>query len=543
MARKQRDLVKFETQTIYNEQTEQHQEYLVVPLEEAQEYLDKAGEGLAKRIWAKIWPSYKEHKHYGEITTDTGYTAQATLSDSSPANRYYEQMKIDNTRRAQYEDYQRMDRESSELRTALNITVSNVFLPVEAEESIYKIISEDTKVKTIIDDLDSRVNMPEQLPEICRIALKFGDEFEENVVNTQGEIVRLKYLNPKYIQRNEDAYGRLDPVAAFRQVDESNTTLATFYPWQVNHTRYNHERGNLYGTSFLMGSRRPWRQLGMMDDSVCIRRLTRSQKRYAFYFPVPKNMQKEEKKLYMQEQMNMLKRKRVTDFDGKLDYRRNPFAEEEDVFIPLEEGRENAARVDMFDPGSMSDNMLDVKYFQEKTLIPTLVPRAYMGLDEGVRTRATLGWQDIEFARILRSIQTMMIGFQRRTYNLQLLLMGVDPFTSEYRIVYPPISFVDEQMKASVENIRWQIMATARTQLGLPMDWLLRTILNVPEDDVAHILSTMDQPAPMTKPEASEELKIREAIFNNMRLRNELTDLRDKLRVVLTEKLHKPLAA
>jgi hypothetical protein len=540
---------KYPVHNLIDEDTGTERAFALVPLEEIEQ--EPAQRSLIKRVW-DVLRSKDDKEQETPVTTDTGVSLVAGSTSALIALRYYEEMKIQQARRGMLEDYERMDSECVEAQTALDITVGNVFLPMADDEETHEIISDDQAVKDLLDDLDDRLEMHEQLPEICRGLLHAGDSFEEIVVDSHPRIARIKYLNPKYMNRNEDAFGRLNEEKAFEMKDESQVVIAAFAPWQVIHTRFRHIRGNLYGRSFFFNSRRPWRQLSMMEDGVCIRYLTRAGKCLAFYIPVPAKAQPEEKKKMVSDAIRQLKRRSVVDTDGKMDLRRNPMADDEDYYIPVEEGAEGRARVELLDSGGMNDNLTPVFYFRDKVILPTRVPKAYMGLEQDTRGRATLGWQDIEFARVVRSVQKQMAGFQCKLYDMEIRLHGAKPERDLYTVKYPPISFIDEQMKVTVEQTRWTIAQLANTSMGIPKRWLLENILHLADEDVEEVMSSLEPTQAQQAPGQfgggagqfgqKEMGAVKEAVYSNLRLQSELVDLKSKIKAVLTEKLNQPLS-
>jgi hypothetical protein len=537
-------------------------ELAVVPIEEVIQP-EPAQLNLIQRVWAAVRGKLPEVRlDKDPLTTDIGFSLQANVQSFSALDRYDEAMRLSQQRKALFDDYDRMDEECVEVSTALDITVGHVFLPMDSDQESHEIVSDDQKVIDIIEDCDRRVEMHEILPEWCKTLLKWGDSFEEIVCDATPQVSRLKYLNPRYMKRNEDRYGRLIPERAFVQVDEAGQDLIEFQAWQVVHTRFRHERGNLYGNSFYKKSRRPFRQLAMMEDGCVIRRLTKSGKKYAFYIPVPKNAQPEEKKKVVEEAIRRLKRRASVDANGKLDLRRSPLAEEEDIYIPVEEGAEGRAKVEVFDPGGINDNLNDVVFFRDKVLLPTNVPKAYLGLEADTRGRAMLGWQDINFGRNIRTIQKLMAGAQRKVYDVELILKGVIPTQDLYTVKYPPISMVDEQMKLAVEQAKWTLAQTAKTSLGIPLKWLLENIVKLPEKDVEFLVANLEEPQSQSQGWGGgggwgsggggfsggqggfgerDMRAIKDSVYSNMRLQGELFDLREKLRVIVQERLLEPV--
>lgn len=539
---------KYAVQKFLDESTGGERDFALVPLDELEQ--PPAQRNLIQRI-AGLLRRTDERDQEVEPTTDTGMSLFAGSTSALIALRYYEELKVNQARMGMLNDYERMDAECVEVQTALDITIGNAFLPVDGDQESHEVVTDDSQVKEILDACDKRLEIFEALPEIARSLLRAGDSFEEPVVDATPRIARLKYLNPKYMIRKEDPFGRLLDQNAFEMRDESNQLIAEFQPWQVIHTRFRHQRGDLYGRSFFFNSRRPWRQLAMMEDGVCIRYLTRAGKRFAFYIPVPKNAQPDEKRKLVENAIQKLKRRSTVDSDGKMDLRRNPIADDEDFYIPVEDGAEGRARVDMLDTGGMNDNLAPVMYFRDKVVLPTRVPKAYMGLEQDTRGRAMLGWQDVEFGRVVRSVQKTIAGFQRKLYDLELRLHGITPEDDLYWVKYPPISFVDEQMKVAVEQLRWQVAQVAKTQLGIPLRWLLAEVIGLSEEDQAEILNNLEPVQqqqqgfgggpPQQAISQKDAAAIKESVFTNMRLQSEISDLKGRIKLVLAEGLHRPL--
>ncbi|GAH37648.1 unnamed protein product [marine sediment metagenome] len=309
--------------------------------------------------------------------------------------------------------------------------------------------------------------------------------------------------------------------------------------FQVIHTRYDHEEGDPYGKSFFFGSRRSWRQLGMMEDSLVINRLTKTSKRYVYHIPIDKGITPVDRRKIIEEHKRELKKNKLIDTNGKFNIKRNPLADNEDIFMPTYP--DNPSKVELLDRGGFEGTLDDIKYIQTKVIMPTKVPKAYMGLEADVRSKATLSWQDVEFARMIRSIQKLFASFQRRVLDLQLILLGIVPEEGLYFIVYPAISFVDEKVKIAIQQIKWQIAVSAKQDLGIPTEWLLRNVVGLDDQAVNDILAMGIEEPVKVEPNPDQKKKAREAVMQNMQLQSELMDLKYMLQTISREKLNQPV--
>jgi len=525
-----------------NKQTGQVYEQALVPISDAESFRnDNVKDALVGKIITKVRAFFKDRTSDAddEKTTDTP-TQGAVAAGALTSQGYYDRMQMDHDRKALYTDWVKMNRKSVIARRALNVTISNAFPTKEGDQGSHEIVSDDKKVKTVLDELDKRVDMDDFAPKWGRSTCQFGDSFIERVVNNEALIVRLKWLNPFYMYRNEDEYGRLDTERAFVMKDDQEV-IGTFAYFQVGHTKYDQDLSSSYGTSFYFPGRIPSRQLEMMKEGVVIRRLVKSAKRYVYYVEVPPSATQEQKKSIVDDVKKSVRRKKIADSNGKIDLRKNPAIEEQDIFFPV--WKDSNGRVEMFDSGAMSDDMNDLKFIRDDEIVSFGVPPGHLGLDKEVRGRSQLSWADIQFARTTRVIQKMMAGAQREVYDLQLVLLGMPG--AEYKVIYPAISFVDERLKLEVEEIKWRIVAQARTMVGMPVKWLLTNIINLSEDEADEILVDGDYKDGGTQAGFGQgepsKLDVQNALFSNGRLMADIATLRDKVREVIQYGLNKPM--
>lgn len=527
-----------------NKETGQVYEQALVPIGDAEAFRtqDDHQNALVGKILTKVRAFFKTDTSDAEDEKTTDTPTGGMASGGLVAQAYYDRMEMEHNRNALYSDWLRMDRKSVIARKALNVTISNAFPPTMGDETCHTIVSDQDKVETILDELDKRVKMNHFVPKWARTTCQFGDSFIERVVDNDALIVRLKWLNPFYMYRNEDEYGRLQTEKAFTMKDDQEV-IGEFAFFQVGHTRYDQDLSSIYGTSFYFPGRFPYRQREMMDEGLVIRRLIKSSKRYAYYIEVPQSATPEQKKKIIDEVKHAVRRRKIADTNGKINLNKTPAIEEEDLFIPI--WKDSSARVEMFDSGSMNDDLNDVLYFRDGEIVAYGVPPGHLGLDKEGRGRAQLSWADIQFARTTRVIQKMMAGAQREVYDLQLVLQGMAG--AEYKIVYPAISFVDERLKQEVEEIKWRIVTQARTMIGVPMNWLLRNIIGLSEDEAEELLTDADYKDGGTQMGQGfgqgepTKLDVQNAIFTNSRLMSDISELRNKVRYVIQYGLNKEL--
>lgn len=529
-------------------------EYIALPLSEVGE--DPKRGKLRERMarWFKRKKSADVGDDLDSLTTERTPEELGTSSAFDSRRSYYG-LELDASRESAYKDYQRMDREEVYLRRALEITVGDVFHSRTGDKESYELSCEVDETLELIKACDKRLKLPQVAPQICYSGLKFGDDFEEIVWDTARMMRRLKWLNPAETTRNEDRFGRLDPNKAFTYKPSGGASAAsgvqggpgdaTDYRWfEIAHFRHNVERGNPYGNSQYMTARRPFRILHPMEESIAIDFLVNAGDRLVYYIPCPKGATKEVKERIVNDAIMRYRRRMVLDqTTGRIDITKIPIAENVDIFIGTE--ADSNGRVERL-PGSRSfTNLGPLEWFQNQEIASVGVPKAYLQLERDVNSKATLGWQDIQYARIVRGTQREMSDFQREIYDRQIIALradeAVEPTDSEeaartqratifgkfcvdsdaleeaasrfmpsgvteaepgkpkeekkdpnYYITYPPVSSTDEEVRLSIQQMQWNIASAARASLGVPTEWLLREIVGLDEEQVGEIMASKD---------------------------------------------------
>jgi intein/homing endonuclease len=268
--------------------------------------------------------------------------------------------------------------------------------------------SEESEIKAELEKLFyDRLNIEEDVWEITRTLCKYGDDYEEIVVGDDG-VVGLNYLAPATMRRVESDRGALlgfvqtfDPMAEISAkqfealkipqgaaMNDSKTT-AIFEGWRIAHMRMRSKtRDSLYGWSVIDPARWVWKRLALLEDAVMVYKLTRSPSRYAFYIDVG-NLPRRQAERAIEDVKNKIKKhKFVNPRTGKLDMRFNPLSFDEDFFLGMRDGKEST-RVDVLS-GPAYQQVEDVQYFLNKLYAAIKIPKAYLGYDENMPSKATL---------------------------------------------------------------------------------------------------------------------------------------------------------
>lgn len=430
----------------------------------------------------------------GYLKVQNGVMSPYDTSEGKNAYLWYvEQMQIEIDRRKRYDIYDEMDRESPELSSALDIYADNATqADFDGKQDVVRIDSSNEKVKKILDNFIKEVGINGVVWSIARNLAKYGEDFEELVIDKNLIPRRIKNLDGKYMIRNEDEFGRLKDDA-FLQVDEKdpNKIIAAFKKWQIIHFRIQKDRKSKYGSGVLEPAIRVYRQLSFMEDSMVIARLTRAPQRYAYLVDV-NGMTPEEAEKHIDKVRNKLKKRRtINPRTGKQDLNYNPLSAEEDLFVGVRDG--SRADVKVLQGDTNLSNIKDVYYFQNKLFSATKVPKSYLGLEQDVNSKGTVTEQEIQFARTVRRIQNAIATGLKEMFDFVLALNGIAPSNVEYRIILPTISMIDELRKWQSRLVKMQVAQLYQQVFGVNSEYLMRTFLNMTDEEIKDVLANQDE--------------------------------------------------
>jgi intein/homing endonuclease len=306
-----------------------------------------------------------------------------------------------------FSDYEEMD-EYGDISAALDIYSDDSTQTDSSTRKSVWVESNDDEIKKDLENMFyKRLGIEEEIWGMARGLCKYGNEYQEIVVGDEG-VADIIYLPPATMRRVEnektDLLGfvqtfegdiQIDPKSFEKMVLEqgrgvnSQGNMAVFEDWRVAHMRLRSKnRDSYYGWAVIESARWIWRRLLLLEDAVMVYKLSRSPSRYAFYVDVG-NLPRPQAEREMQEVMNRVKKKKfVNPKTGKLDMRFSPLSFDEDFFLAVRDGKEST-RVDVLN-GPAYQQVEDVQYFLSKLYAALKVPKAYLGYDESLTSRATL---------------------------------------------------------------------------------------------------------------------------------------------------------
>lgn len=351
-----------------------------------------------------------------------------------------------------------------EIASALDIYADEA-VAQDDKGRVLHIYSDNEKIKTTVEDLFyNTLNAEFNLRSWIRNLVKYGDTFLLNDVSPTRGIVNAFPIPVNEIEREEN-YDPNDPFATrFRWTSLGNRVLEN---WEVSHFRLlGNDMFLPYGSSVIEPARRIWRQLILVEDAMLVYRVTRAPERRVFYIDVG-NIPPNEVETYVNEQKRQLRSNQVIDGNtGRVDLRYNPMSVDEDFFIPVR-GGDTGTKIDTLAGGQNAAAVEDVAYIQKKLFAALKIPRAYLGYDDALSSKATLAQEDIRFARTTNVIQKVVLAELNKMAIIHLFAAGFrddDLLNFTLRLSNP--STVAQQQKLELWRAKFEIAGSMPEGFG-----------------------------------------------------------------------------
>ena len=387
-------------------------------------------------------------------------------------------------RMARYSDFSEMEA-TPEICSALDI-YSEECVAADSEGRVLHIRTENRRVRALLEELFyDTLNIEFNLSMWARNLCKYGDFFLFNDISPEYGVVNAFPIPIAEIEREEGFDPDEMTAVRFRWVTQGNRVLEN---WQVSHFRLLGSDAFLpYGSSVLEGARRIWRQLILIEDAMLVYRIIRSPERRVFYIDVG-NIPPENVANYLEQAQTQLKRNAVIDkTTGRVDLRYNPLSVDEDYFLPVR-GGDSGTRIDSLAGGSNTTAIEDVEYIQKKLFAALKIPKAYLGYDEDIGSKATLAQEDIRFSRTIQRIQKTLISELNKIAMIHLYCHGYtgeDLLDFELKLSNP--SSIAQQQKLELIRTKFEIASQAPEGV-VDRNWIRTNILDLDKDEIEYIV-------------------------------------------------------
>lgn len=386
-------------------------------------------------------------------------------------------------RMSRYSDFAEMEA-TPEICSALDIYAEETVSPDE-KGNVLHIYSDNRKIQDLLHNLFYDVlNVEFNLVMWARNLCKYGDFFLFNDIHPEYGVINAYPIAISEIER-EESFDPNDPAAVrFRWIAQGNQILEN---WQISHFRLLGNDAFLpYGSSVLEGARRIWRQLILIEDAMLVYRVIRAPERRVFYIDVG-NVPPEEVANYLEQVQTSLKRNQIIDRQtGKVDLRYNPLSVEEDFFLPVR-GGESGTKIDTLAGGQNASAIEDVQYIQNKLFSALKIPKAYLGYDAEIGSKATLSQEDIRFSRTIQRIQKTVVSELNKLAQIHLYCHGYEGNDlADFELYLSNPSTVAQMQKLELIRTRFEIAGQA-PEGSVNRKWIQKNVLGLNDYEIEEI--------------------------------------------------------
>ncbi len=356
---------------------------------------------------------------YSRLMSNSGYNNTYAAKQNRSA--------YDIARKELFRDYELMDSDPI-ISSALDIysdesTIDNV------ENEILKIKTDNPKIHNILHNLFyGIINIEYNLWSWIRNMTKYGDFYLMLDILDKYGIVNVKPISTYEINRLEDHDPSNPKLVQFEIQDTSqrgtkkDSQIKENY--EIAHFRMLSDSNYLpYGKSMLEGARKVFKQLTLMEDAMLIHRMMRAPEKRIFKIDIG-NIPPNEVENFMQKIINKMKKTPVIDQNtGDYNLKYNMESVTEDYYLPVR-GGDSGTSIDTLQGLSNEGAIDDIEYLKNKMLAALKIPKAFLGYDENVGSKATLAAEDVRFARTIERIQRIIVSELEKIAIVHLKVQG-----------------------------------------------------------------------------------------------------------------------
>ena len=403
---------------------------------------------------------------------------------------------FDVNRKELFRDYELMDTDPI-ISSALDIysdesTVSNV------ENKILDIKTDNVKISKILHNLFYDImNIEFNLWPWIRNMNKYGDFFLKLEIMDKLGVVGIKPLSAYEVLRMEDHDPANPKLIQFKVEDMESKHMMKKNPeddllenYEVAHFRNMSDANFLpYGKSALEGARKIFKQLTLMEDAMLIHRIMRAPEKRVFKVDIG-NIPPNEVDNFMQRLISKMKKIPVIDQNtGDYNLRYNIESVTEDYFLPVR-GGDSGTEIDTLPGLSNNDAIEDIEYLRNKMMAALKIPKAFLGYEEGVGSKATLAAEDVRFSRTIERIQKIICAELEKIAIVHLYTQGFEDaelLNFELKLTNP--SMIHEQEKLELLTQQVEIANNILENKIMSRQWVWDNIFEFNEHDKSKIFN------------------------------------------------------
>ena len=392
-----------------------------------------------------------------------------------------------------FKDYESMDSDSI-ISSALDIyadesTMKNPY------GQVLNIITDNNNVKEILHNLFYDIlNIEFNLWPWTRNLCKYGDFFLYLDIEDKYGITNVVPVSTYELLRIEGEDPENPYLVKFRMEAQHTThpyfarsttgKKIEFENFQIAHFRLASDSNLLpYGKSMLESARKVWKQVTLMEDAMLIHRIMRAPEKRIFKVDIG-NIPPNEVDNYMQRIINKMKKTPYIDNEtGDYNLKFNIQNLTEDFFLPVR-GGDSGTQIDTL-PGMTYETTEDIEYLKNRLLAALHIPKAFLGYEESLGSKATLAAEDVRFARTIERVQRILVSELTKIAVVHLYSQGYqDAELTNFELELTNPSTIYEQEKIELWNNKVSLARDMKENQMMSSEWIYKNLFNFSDDQI-----------------------------------------------------------
>ena len=430
---------------------------------------------------------------YGNLATNSLYDRFTRLHKPVGSSlQYNPTLNYQSMRLQLYSDYEAMDHDPI-IAAALDI-ISDETTSRNEYGDVLNINSSDENIRKVLHNLFYDVlNVEFNLSTWVRNMCKYGDFYLKLEVSEKFGVYNVIPLSVYEVVREEGtdpenpSYTRftLDPnglaSGATNTIRRDQFSLENY---EVAHFRLLTDSNYLpYGRAYLEPARKVFKQLMLMEDAMLIHRIMRAPEKRVFYINIG-NTDPDKVEQFMADTANKMKKTPYIDQNtGDYNLKYNMQNITEDFYLPVR-GGDSGTQIESL-PGLTYEAVEDIEYLRNRLLAALKIPKAFLGYEDQIGSKATLAAEDVRFARTIERIQRITLSELTKIAIVHLYAQGYqDAELTNFELTLTNPSTIYEQEKIELWNNKTSLAEQMLRDGIVSSNWVYKNIFGFTEDEI-----------------------------------------------------------
>jgi hypothetical protein len=315
-----------------------------------------------------------------------------------------------------------------------------------------KIYSKKERIREILEEFFyGTLNINVNLPFWTRNLVKYGDNFVY-LLGDKGKGIRYaKQLVNYDIERKDEFKDK-----KLRSIFKNRINSEEYNMFEIAHFRLlGDDKFIPYGSSVLNKVRRVFRQLIMAEDAMLTYRILRAGEKRVYKVDVGNLDDKDIESYVLKVASKFKKQQQVYKNNGQIDYRFNILGNDEDIFMPVRDGKSTV--IETLPGATNLDSIADITYLRDNLFSGLGIPKPFLGFQGSAGEGKNLAQMDVRFAKKVNRIQQALIQELNKMAIIHLYLKGFEDDLHEFSLSLTNPSTQADKLKTETLQAKVQL--------------------------------------------------------------------------------------